>query len=172
MQGPKGKWASRAHFSFLRLDMNETDLMTMLEPELNTLGYELVDLELRLGSRSGLVRLFIDAEDGITLDDCERVSHQVSALFDVEDPIPGHYVLEVSSPGVNRRLRKRSDFVRFQGDRAKVELIQPLESGRRRFTGTISTVGEEDFSIEVDGQTYHLRFDDVDTARLAPEIKV
>jgi ribosome maturation factor RimP len=118
------------------------------------------------------VRLFIDAEDGITLDDCERVSHQVSALFDVEDPIPGHYVLEVSSPGVNRRLRKRSDFVRFQGDRAKVELIQPLESGRRRFTGTISTVGEEDFSIEVDGQTYHLRFDDVDTARLAPEIKV
>lgn len=146
--------------------------MKMLEPELGTLGYELVDLELHLGGRSGLVRLFIDSEDGITLDDCERVSHQVSALFDVEDPIPGHYVLEVSSPGVNRRLRKPSDFVRFQGDRAKIELTHPLESGRRRFTGTISTVGEEEFSMEVDGQTYRLRFDDVDTARLAPEINV
>jgi ribosome maturation factor RimP len=75
--------------------MDIEELTKLLEPEVNTLGYELVDVEARLGGRDGLVRLFIDSEDGITLDDCERVSHQVSALLDVEDPIPGHYVLEV-----------------------------------------------------------------------------
>ena len=68
--------------------MEAEELLALLEPEVNTLGYELVDLEVRLGGRNGLVRLFIDGEDGITLDDCERVSNQVSALLDVEDPFP------------------------------------------------------------------------------------
>lgn len=146
--------------------------MKLLEPEVNTLGYELVDLEARLGGRDGLVRLFIDSEDGITLDDCERVSHQVSALLDVEDPIPGHYVLEVSSPGVNRRLRRPGDYRRFTGERVKVELRVPREDGRRRFTGRLSAVGTDEFTVEVDGVSHHLRFDDVEKARLAPEIKV
>lgn len=152
--------------------MNIAELTELLEPEVNTLGYELVDLELRLGGRSGLVRLFIDGEDGITLEDCERVSHQVSSLLDVEDPIPGHYVLEVSSPGVNRRLRRPEDFRRFLGERAKVELSRPREDGRRRFTGVLSDTGAEEFTIEVDGEAHHLRYDEVDTARLAPQIEV
>jgi ribosome maturation factor RimP len=152
--------------------MNVSELTALLEPEVNTLGYELVDLELRLGGRSGLVRLFIDSQDGITLDDCERVSHQVSALLDVEDPIPGHYVLEVSSPGLNRRLRKPADFARFRGERAKVELTAPNAEGRRRFTGVLTSVDDDGFEIEVDGVIHHLRFEEVETARLAPEIKV
>jgi len=152
--------------------MNVSELTDLLEPEVNTLGYELVDLELRLGGRSGLVRLFIDSKDGITLDDCERVSHQVSALLDVEDPIPGHYVLEVSSPGLNRRLRKPADFGRFCGERAKVQLHAPNAEGRRRFTGVLTAADEDGFSIEVDGVIHHLRFEEVETARLAPEIKV
>jgi ribosome maturation factor RimP len=154
------------------MDMNVGELTELLEPEVNTLGYDLVDLELRLGGRSGLIRLFIDSEDGITLEDCERVSHQVSALLDVEDPIPGHYVLEVSSPGLNRRLRKPADFARFRGERAKVELAAPNEDGRRRFTGVLTSVDDDGFSIEVDGVAHRLTFDKVETARLAPEIKV
>jgi len=161
-----------AHFSYGCIDMNVGELTELLEPEVNTLGYELVDVELRLGGRSGLVRLFIDSEAGITLEDCERVSHQVSALLDVEDPIPGHYVLEVSSPGVNRRIRKPADFARFRGERAKVELVAPNTEGRRRFTGVLASVEDDGFSIEVDGVTHRLRFDEVETARLAPEIKV
>jgi ribosome maturation factor RimP len=152
--------------------MDTEELTKLLEPEVNTLGYELVDLEARLGGRDGLVRLFIDREDGITLDDCERVSHQVSALLDVEDPIPGHYVLEVSSPGLNRRLRRPEDYGRFVGERVKVELRVPREDGRRRFTGRLTTVDAEEFAVEVDGVTHRLRFDEVEKARLAPEIKV
>jgi ribosome maturation factor RimP len=152
--------------------MEVDELLAMLEPEVNTLGYELVDLEVRLGGRNGFVRLFIDSEDGITLDDCERVSNQVSALLDVEDPFPGHYVLEVSSPGVNRRIRKQEDFLRFVGERIKVQLQRPREDGRRRFTGVLTEVDEEGFSVEVDGEGHYLRFNDVETARLAPEIKV
>ena len=143
----------------------------MLETEIASLGYELVDLDLRIGG-DGLLRLYIDAEDGITLDDCERVSHQVSGLLDVENPIPGHYTLEVSSPGVNRPLRTRAHYRRFAGERAKIELARPREDGRRRFTGLLGTVEDEEFALELDGETVHLRFDDVAAARLAPRIKV
>ncbi len=151
--------------------MDKTELLELLEPEVASLGYELVDLDLRVGG-DGLVRLYIDSEDGITLDDCERVSHQVSGLLDVEDPIPGHYTLEVSSPGINRPLRTPAHYQRFAGERAKVELARPREDGRRRFTGMLGPVEDNEFALELDGETVHLRFDDVATARLAPKIKV
>ena len=150
---------------------DKTALLDLLETEVASLGYELVDLDLRIGG-DGLLRLYIDAEDGITLDDCERVSHQVSGLLDVEDPIPGHYTLEVSSPGVNRPLRTRAHYRRFAGERAKIELARPREDGRRRFTGLLGPVEDDEFALELDGETVRLRFDDVATARLAPRIKV
>ena len=150
---------------------DKTTLLELLETEVASLGYELVDLDLRIGG-DGLLRLYIDADDGITLDDCERVSHQVSGLLDVEDPIPGHYTLEVSSPGVNRPLRTRAHYRRFAGERAKVELARPREDGRRRFTGLLGAVEDDEFALELDGETVQLRFDDVATARLAPKIKV
>lgn len=150
---------------------DKTALLDLLETEIASLGYELVDLDLRIGG-DGLLRVFIDAEDGITLDDCERVSHQVSGLLDVENPIPGHYTLEVSSPGVNRPLRTRAHYRRFAGERAKIELARPREDGRRRFTGLLGTVEDDEFALELDGETVQLRFDDVATARLAPRIKV
>lgn len=150
---------------------DKTALLDLLETEVASLGYELVDLDLRIGG-DGLLRLYIDAEDGITLDDCERVSHQVSGLLDVEDPIPGYYTLEVSSPGVNRPLRTRAHYRRFAGERAKIELARPREDGRRRFTGLLGSVEDDEFALELDGETVRLRFDDVATARLAPRIKV
>ncbi|MGB5542998.1 MAG: ribosome maturation factor RimP [Gammaproteobacteria bacterium] len=148
------------------------ELIAVLEPDIQALGYEIVDLELNLGGRGGVLRLFIDSPDGITLEDCEKVSHQVSALLDVEDPIPGHYTLEVSSPGVNRRLRRHADFERFVGERVKIELSQPTLEGRRRFAGTLEEVESDSVTVQVDGERHVLPQADIALARLAPEIKV
>ena len=117
--------------------MTGEELGKLLEPTVERLGYELIDLELRLGGRQGMVRLFIDKPDGIDLDDCERVSRAVSALLDVEDPVPGNYNLEVSSPGLDRKLTKVEHFQRFVGETLKVELRFPI-AGRRRFRGTLA----------------------------------
>jgi len=95
--------------------MTGDELATLLEPTVERLGYELADLEVRPGGRNGLVRVFIDGPDGIGLDDCEKVSLAVSALLDVEDPLPGNYNLEVSSPGLDRKLTKVEHFQRFTG---------------------------------------------------------
>ena len=143
----------------------------MLEPEIGSLGYELVDLELHLGG-SGVVRLFIDSEDGITLDDCARVSHQVSGVLVVEDPIAGKYVLEVSSPGVNRRLRTKAHFEKYVGKRIKIERGMPDDDGRRRYAGTLKDVGENGVAIEVDDKTFCIEFHDLEVARLAPKIEI
>ena len=95
--------------------MTRDELGELLEPTIERLGYELSDLEVKLGGGSGVVRVFIDHPDGIGLDDCEKVSLAVSALLDVEDPVPGNYDLEVSSPGLNRKLTKVEHFQRFTG---------------------------------------------------------
>ena len=88
-------------------------LIDLLEPSVVSLGYELVDLELNMSRGHGLVRVFIDADEGITLEDCEKVSHQISGVLDVEDPIAVDYRLEVSSPGLDRKLVKPEHFDRF-----------------------------------------------------------
>jgi ribosome maturation factor RimP len=150
---------------------DRTELLAMLEPEIRGLGYELVDLELHTGG-SGVLRLFIDSDDGITVDDCARVSHQVSGILEVEDPIPGHYVLEVSSPGVNRKLRTRQHFEKFVGERLKLELDSPREDGRRRYAGVLKDVGESGIEVEVDRQRFQFSFQEIGTAQLTPRIKV
>ena len=151
---------------------DRTTLIDMLEPEVNAFGYELVDLELKLGGRGGVLRLFIDKDDGITLEDCERVSHQVSGLLDVEDPIPGHYVLEVSSPGVNRRLWRHADFERFVGERVKIEMRHPNVEGRRRFAGQLSGVADDVVMVDGDGEHWSLPMADIAMARLTPDLKI
>jgi ribosome maturation factor RimP len=107
-------------------------------------------------------------ESGIGIDDCERVSREVSALLDVEDPIPSAYTLEVSSPGEDRVLRTRAHFVRFAGSRVFVELKVPRE-GRKRFTGMLTSVNDAGVELEVDRQPVSVRFDEIEKARLAPE---
>lgn len=139
----------------------------MLEPPLQALGFELVDLEARTGG-DGLLRLFIDREPSVTLEDCEFVSQQIGALLDVEDPLPGHYVLEVSSPGLDRRLRTPGHFARFAGLTIRVELKAPLD-GRKRFKGRYTMADERTIEIDVDGMTWRLSLDDVAVARLVPE---
>ena len=149
--------------------MTRDELANLLEPTVERLGYELVDLEVRLGGKGGLVRLYIDKPDGIDLDDCEKVSLAVSALLDVEDPVPGNYNLEVSSPGLDRKLTKPAHFQRFAGETVKVQLRFPI-GGRRRFRGTLLSSDDENIVVEVDGESFSLPLKTIDTARLVPVV--
>jgi ribosome maturation factor RimP len=142
-------------------------LLALIEPLLGRLGYELVELEYSSGRSHGAVRLFIDKPQGIRVEDCEQVSREVSALLDVEDPIPNAYSLEVSSPGFDRVLRTKPHFERFTGERVFVELKSPRE-GRRRYTGTLRAVADEGIEIEVDRQRVAVPFAEIGKARLAP----
>lgn len=145
----------------------------LLAPCVEALGYELADLELKRESRGQVLRLFIDQESGIALDDCELVSGQVSALLDVEDPIPGHYNLEVSSPGLDRKLAKPEHFDRFAGRRVQIRMRRGHD-GRRNFGGTLLERRGGCVAVDVNDGTgkVELSMDDIKVARLAPEIRV
>ena len=142
-------------------------LIALIEPLLQRLGFELVELEFSAGRAHALLRLFIDREAGVTLDDCEQVSREISTLLDVEDPIPSAYTLEVSSPGFDRVLRTQAHFGRFVGARVHVELKEP-RAGRRRYTGTLLTVDDGGIALEVDQEHVALAFKEIGKARLAP----
>ena len=148
--------------------MNAT-LTELIEPAIEQLGYELADLELKLGGRDGVVRVFIDKPEGVELTDCAIVSRQLSAILDVEDPLPGHYTLEVSSPGLDRRLTKPEHFRRFAGETVKVKLRFPID-GRRNFHGALRTADDEKIEVEVDGESYSLQMDTIESARLVPSL--
>jgi ribosome maturation factor RimP len=143
-------------------------LMALSEPLLAQLGYELVDLDYAAGRRHALVRVFIDRPQGVGVDDCERVSHELAALLDVEDPVPIAYTLEVSSPGLDRVLRTPAHFQRFAGERIWLEL-QVARDGRRRYTGRLEAVGPEGIELTVDGAKVAVRFSEIARARLAPQ---
>ncbi len=135
------------------------------------MGYELVGVEhFQRGGRHGgsILRVYIDAQGGITLDDCVAVSHQLSGVLDVEDPIQGHYDLEVSSPGLDRPLFGVDHYQRFQGQRAKVRLFQKLE-GRRHFEGLLAGVEGDCLHLEVDGVVHHVPLAMIESARLVPQ---
>ena len=148
--------------------VSKTALLDLLEGPVGALGYELVDLDVRVGA-NGLLRLFIDTDTGVTLDDCEKVSRQISALLDVEDPIPGSFVLEVSSPGIERRLRTSRHFERHVNEEVKIQLARPQE-GRRRFRGTLAGVDEQSVSVVVDGAQWRLPLAEIATATLVARV--
>jgi len=147
---------------------NLTQLWDLLEPVVAGMGYELVEIEYNPSSRHGLLRLYIDHDDGIQLDDCTDVSNQVSALLDVEDPIPGHYNLEVSSPGMDRPLRTIRDFERFTGEIVKLKTAMAID-GRRNFKGRLCGIHGDEISIECDGQQFNLSLASIEKARLVPD---
>jgi len=160
-------------------------LMRLLEPPIEALGFELIDIEFAREGRGGVLRIYIDRRAGgdrcasgdqraggdrgmITVDDCAAASHAVSRVLEIEDPIKGHYTLEVSSPGFDRILRKRAHFERFIGERIFAELKVPIE-GRRRFVGVLKSVVGEAIVVEVDGQAHELPLERIQKARLRPE---
>lgn len=143
-------------------------LVQIIEPAVTALGFELIGVEYLAQGRHSLLRVYIDHEDGITVDDCGEVSHQVSAVLDVEDPIRGEYTLEVSSPGLDRPLFTLEHYVRFTDNLAEIRLHAPMD-GRRKFKGRIVGVEEDEVIVEVDGETFRLAFGNIEKANLVHE---
>lgn len=144
-------------------------LRTRLASGVEALGYELVDVELSGGRQHQTLRVYIDTPRGVTVDDCADVSRQLSAVLDVEDPFPGSYTLEVSSPGLDRPLITAADFRRFQGAMVKVRLLTPLD-GRRNFTGRLVETSSDGIVVEVERERFDLALGAIERARLVPEI--
>ena len=142
-------------------------LEALVEPVVAGMGYELVDLQAANGGR--FLRLFIDKPSGIDVEDCAAVSRQLSRVFEVEGV--DYDRLEVSSPGLDRPLRKQADFARFAGQKADVRMRTPDASGRKRFVGRLQGAEDGRVTMELEGQaTVRLALDDDERARLVPEL--
>jgi len=141
------------------------DLYSLIERSVTQLGYEMVDLE--VSNRGKLLRLFIDKPEGITIDDCVLISNQVGNVLAVENDID-YDRLEVSSPGLDRVLKKDADFIRFTGERAQVKTRMPIE-GRKNFVGVLRGLENGELLIEVEGQLHKVAMTNIDKARLSPE---
>jgi ribosome maturation factor RimP len=149
------------------MQAQNAELRRVLEPGVKALGFELVDVELAGQGRRSTLRVYIDSPRGVTVDDCAKVSRQLSAILDVEDPIPGSYALEVSSPGLDRPLVTPEDFRRFRGEEVKLRTADAV-NGRRNFKGRLVEAGDDGIVIEVDGQRFELAYSGIERARLVP----
>jgi ribosome maturation factor RimP len=149
----------------------DKNLQTLLTPTITALGYEIVGIERLSRGRKGaqLIRIFIDKPDGITIKDCEVVSHQISGVLDVEDPIQGQYTLEVSSPGLDRPLVTQAHFARFIGHQVQIRLTRPLAE-RRNFSGTLLRIEDNEIVVLAEQTEYNLPYEQIDKARLVPDI--
>ena len=136
-----------------------------LESPIADAGYELIEVEFGRHGSSGLLRIFIDRDGGVTVDDCAAVSRVVSALLDERDFIEAHYTLEVSSPGIARPLRRQKDFERYAGEAVKVTTVTPIE-GRKRFTGVLRGIDDGLVGVEVDGTEFRIHVENVKHASL------
>jgi len=145
------------------------ELRELIEPAVTALGFELVGVEFIHG-KSGLLRVYIDHPEGIGVDDCQAVSHQVSGVLDVEDPIRGQYTLEVSSPGLDRPLFRERDFERFAGNQVDIRLLAPV-NGRRRFKGVLGGLRDGQVVLQMDDEELVVALDEIDRARLVPDYK-
>jgi len=143
-------------------------IQSMIEPAVNMLQCELWGLEFFTQGRHSLLRIYIDkAGTGVTIEDCEAVSRQVSAILDVEDPIQGQYTLEVSSPGMDRPLFKAEQYQRFVGSEVALRLRMPI-NGRRKFSGTLSAADAEKVTLVVENQPVEILIDQVEKANIVP----
>lgn len=153
---------------FEKVDIIET-IKNLLDPILRGKGFELVDMELAGAGRGSVLRIFIDKENGITVEDCAGISREVGFLLDVQDVIPYSYTLEVSSPGLNRALKNSKDFVRFKGKKVKIKTKEDLYQ-RRVFVGSLLDFHDNVASIQVEGQIYRIPFYDIEKANLELEL--
>jgi len=145
------------------------ELIELLEPVVTALGYEMLGIEYFRQKDGSMLRLYIDKDDGITIDDCTRVNHQVIGVLDVHDPIKEKYFLEISSPGLDRPLFTLEQFQRFIGEKVKMKLREKIEE-RRKFKGVIKAVEESAVLISDDGVDYLIPAEAIDSAHLVPEI--
>ena len=148
--------------------MKSVKLINLLQPLVEDLGYEFVGLEHGSNPKNPALVIYIDSEQGIAVQDCEKVSREAAALLDVEDPIPGHYNLEVSSPGLERPLFTLQHFETYTGELAKITLYAP-QDGRRKYKATLLGVEDEQVKIEQEGAEVLLDPGNIAKARLVPD---
>ena len=141
------------------------EVRQVVEPILESQGLELVDLEYQRESRGWVLRIYLDREGGVSLDDCAGVSHEVGAVLEVKDLIPSSYILEVSSPGLTRPLKKPEDFNKFRNQMVKIKLYEPLD-GRRNFKGTLLGLEGDRVRVEVEQRVYELPLQRIAKANL------
>ena len=145
-----------------------SQLEMLVEPIAESFGCELWGLEYHANGKHSVVRIYIERDPGgVSVDDCEKVSRQVSSVFDVEDPISGEYALEVSSPGMDRPLYKLEHYTRFVGAKMAIKLRISFE-GRKKFTGLCKGVESDEIVLEVDNEEYLLPFELIDKANVVP----
>ena len=143
-------------------------LVTLIEPIVEGLGYECAGIEYHPHPRHGLLRIYIDSPNGILVEDCSKVSHQISGALDVEDPISDNYQLEVSSPGTDRPFFNVQQFEQFIGSTVLVNLYQSID-GRKKITGIIEKVADDIITLREAGQIFEVPFDAMSKARLVPD---
>ncbi|CAM3490282.1 ribosome maturation factor RimP [Halomonas lysinitropha] len=148
--------------------IKDAALHALIEPVVSAMGFELWGIDhLSQGKHSRLV-IYIDHQDGVSVDDCADVSRQVSAVLDVEDPVPGEYRLEVSSPGMDRPLFTLEQFERYAGYMVAVKLRLPFD-GRRKFQGLLAGVESDEVLLQIDGEEYCFPIEGIDQARVVPQ---
>jgi ribosome maturation factor RimP len=160
---------SAVDFRGVHLASKEQQIEQLLQPTVEALGFDLWGIEYVSQGRHSVVRIFIDAEQGITVDDCAAVSHQAGSVLDVEEPITGEYTLEVSSPGMDRLLFKLEQYPQYANEVIELRLRSPFE-GRRKFKGILKGIEGEDIVVQVDDHEYLLPHSAVDKARIEPRI--
>lgn len=150
----------------------DSPLENTIAPAVTALGFELVTCALTFEGHRKIVRVYIDGPQGVTVDDCARVSQQISALLEVQTPITGQFHLEVSSPGLDRPLITPAHYRRFLGRRIRVKLHNAL-AGRKNFTGELQSISDNDGQIQilVDGQTIELSLANIEKANLIPDLR-
>jgi ribosome maturation factor RimP len=148
------------------MDLSER-IVELISPTMDTMGYELVRVRLMGGSRHATLQIMAERRDrrAMVVDDCAQLSRAISVVLDEADPIRDEYTLEVSSPGIDRPLMKRADYVRFLGHEAKLETGAPI-AGRKRFQGTMLALEGDSLSVDVDGSAVSLPLDRITQARL------
>ena len=148
--------------------MSVRNLNELLQPLIKELGYEFVGLEYNRNPKHSVLRIYIDRETGVGIEDCEIVSRETAALLDVKDPIRSQYNLEVSSPGLDRPLFTPAHYNEFAGHKAQINLFAP-QDGRRKFSGQVLSADESSVIIEMDGSEVTLDINNVVKARLIPD---
>ena len=155
-------------FCFWLMYRQNQALLDLLEPEVLALGFELLGVELNQNGQNALLRVYIDRQDGISVDDCALVSHQLTGLLDVEDPIKGNYDLEVSSPGLDRPIFTIEQFGRYIDEVIKLHLYQK-QDGRKRYTGLLVAVDDDKIVINCDDEDIEVPHSLIEKARLVPQ---
>ena len=154
--------------TYRRLGLSSGKLTSLLQPLVEDLGYEFVGIEYSSNPKNPVVVIYIDIADGIAVEDCAKVSREIAAILDVEDPIPGKYQLEVSSPGLDRPLFTLAQFQQFSGEVAQISLFAPRD-GRRKFKGKILGTIDGQVKMEQDGVEVTLDLGNIAKARLVPD---